>query len=103
MANQREGLTLVNSNSSYWLVNSERRLEGYSPAIGKERTPPNIRTRQQGLVQAAELFTRPKDSRPRFSTRVTPNPWAPPIPIFRWCIRRSRARCRYPIGELAVE
>ena len=34
-----------NSNSSYWLVNAAHPLEGFSPMIGRERSPPNLRTR----------------------------------------------------------
>lgn len=41
-----------NSNASHWLVNPRRPLEGFSPAIGSERTVPNFRTRQ-GHVQVA--------------------------------------------------
>jgi acyl-homoserine-lactone acylase len=45
-----------NSNSSYWLVNAKAPLEGYSPMIGRERTPPNLRTRF-GHLLAAEYGT----------------------------------------------
>ena len=55
---------VLNSNSSYWMVNGERRLEGYSPAVGKERAPPNIRSRQ-AVVQAAEFFAGTDGNRPR--------------------------------------
>lgn len=42
-----------NSNSSYWLVNPDHLLEGFSPIIGQERTVPNLRTRQ-GHTQVAD-------------------------------------------------
>lgn len=41
-----------NSNSSYWLVNAKSPLEGYSPMIGSERTPLNLRTRFGHLLAA---------------------------------------------------
>jgi acyl-homoserine-lactone acylase len=46
-----------NSNSSYWLVNAKHPLEGYSPMIGGERTPTNLRTRFGHLM--AEEFGSP--------------------------------------------
>ena len=38
-----------NSNASYWLVNPRQPLEGFSPAIGSERSVLNFRTRQGHL------------------------------------------------------
>jgi acyl-homoserine lactone acylase PvdQ len=44
---------VANSNGSYWLTNAAAPLEGFSPVIGKERTPQSLRTRQ-GQVQVAD-------------------------------------------------
>ena len=44
---------VANSNGSYWLTNAASPLEGFSPIIGKERTPQSLRTRQ-GQVQVAD-------------------------------------------------
>lgn len=51
-----------NSNSSHWLVNAKLPLEGFSPMIGRERTPPNLRTRF-GHRLAAEFARTGKDER----------------------------------------
>ena len=39
-----------NSNASHWLVNEKTPLEGYSPMIGRERSPLNLRTRFGHLI-----------------------------------------------------
>jgi acyl-homoserine-lactone acylase len=49
-----------NSNSSHWLVNRDHLLEGYSPLIGKERTPPNLRTRY-GHLQVGRFAAGARD------------------------------------------
>lgn len=45
----------TNSNDSYWLSNPDRRLEGYSPVIGDERTARSLRTRA-GLTYFGEAI-----------------------------------------------
>ena len=45
----------TNSNDSYWLSNPDRRLEGYSPVIGDERTVRSLRTRA-GLTFVGEAL-----------------------------------------------
>jgi acyl-homoserine-lactone acylase len=40
---------VANSNASHWLVNPSTPLEGFSPMVGSERTPLNLRTRQAHL------------------------------------------------------
>ncbi len=45
----------TNSNDSYWLSNPDRRLEGYSPVIGDERTVRSLRTRA-GLTYVDEAL-----------------------------------------------
>jgi acyl-homoserine-lactone acylase len=44
-----------NSNDSHWLTNPDSPLEGYSPAVGPERTARSLRTRA-GLVFIRELL-----------------------------------------------
>jgi acyl-homoserine-lactone acylase len=43
-----------NSNASYWYVAQDHPLEGFSPIIGRERSPPTLRTRQ-GHALAQDL------------------------------------------------
>jgi acyl-homoserine-lactone acylase len=48
---------VANENDSYWLSNPAKPLEGFSPIIGLERTPQNLRTRQGKLMTQARLGT----------------------------------------------
>jgi acyl-homoserine-lactone acylase len=43
-----------NSNSSYWVIDAGAPLDGFSPIIGDEQAPTNIRTRH-GLLMAARF------------------------------------------------
>jgi acyl-homoserine-lactone acylase len=49
---------VANSNASHWLTNPGHLLEGFSPAVGAERTVPNFRTRQSHIqIQGVDRMT----------------------------------------------
>ena len=49
---------VANSNASHWLTNPNMLLEGFSPAVGAERTAPNFRTRQSHIqIQGIDRMT----------------------------------------------